>query len=317
MRRLEVISRFFLALASTSVLLIGGVAIPPAGVVLIPLVPQPVLAFGFRFGIGWGIGVLLAALVLLLAVAGKELALIYGILAFMTVLLFGLLGRLRSIELLVSGIAGTIFILTCGVLFYFYGSWSALVQDLHRSLDENLMAALRVHAKMGFPQDSLDLLKERIPQVVQTTLQFLPGLLFVGLALTVLVNIVFLCRRFPARRAQWLSAENFREWKAPEPLVWGLIACGFVIFIPGLQFLRIFAFNILLVIGAAYFIQGLAVIAYFFHKNNVPRFLRGVTYVLIAFEQIFTLLVVGLGLFDLWGDFRRLGKNNLNPSQAS
>ena len=260
---------------------------------------------------------LIAALVLLLAVAGKELALIYGILAFMTVLLFGLLGRLRSIELLVAGIAGTIFILTCGVLFYFYGSWSALVQDLHRSLDENLMAALRVHEKMGFPKDSLDLLKERIPQVVQTTLQFLPGLLFVGLALTVLVNIVFLCRRFPARRAQWLSAENFREWKGPEPMVWGLIACGFVLFIPGLQFLRIFAFNILLVIGAAYFIQGLAIIAYFFHKNNVPRFLRGLTYVLIAFEQIFTLLVVGLGLFDLWGDFRRLGKNNLNPSQAS
>jgi uncharacterized protein YybS (DUF2232 family) len=317
MRRLEVISRFFLALASTSVLLIGGVAIPPAGVVLIPLVPQPVLAFGFRFGIGWGIGVLIAALVLLLAVAGKELALIYGILAFMTVLLFGLLGRLRSVELLVSGIAGTIFILTCGVLFYFYGSWSALVQDLHRSLDENLMAALRVHEKMGFPKDSLDLLKERIPQVVQTTLQFLPGLLFVGLALTVLVNIVFLCRRFPARRAQWLSAENFREWKGPEPMVWGLIACGFVLFIPGFQFLRIFAFNILLVIGATYFIQGLAIIAYFFHKNNVPRFLRGLTYVLIAFEQIFTLLVVGLGLFDLWGDFRRLGKNNLNPSQAS
>jgi len=317
MRRLEVISRFFLALASTSVLLIGGIAIPPAGVILIPLVPQPVLVFGFRFGIGWGIGVLAAASVLLLAVAGKELALIYGILAFMTVLLFGLLGRIRSIELLVSGIAGTIFMLSCGALFYVYGSWSALIQDLHRSLDENLMAALRIHEKMGFPQDSLDLLKERIPHVVQTTLQFLPGLLFVALALTVLVNIVFLCRRFPARRTQWLSAANFREWKGPEPMVWGLIACGFVIFIPGLQFLRVFAFNILLVIGAAYFIQGLAIIAYFFHKNNVPRFLRGITYVLIAFEQVFTLLVVGLGLFDLWGDFRRLGKNNLNPSQAS
>jgi len=276
-----------------------------------------VLAFGFRYGIGWGIGVLMTAVALLFVVAGKELALIYGILAVMTALLFGLLGRLRSIELLVSGIGSTVFTLACGMLFYFYGSWSALVLDLHRSLDENLMTALRIHEKMGFPQDSLDLLKERIPQVVQTTLQFLPGLLFVGLALTVLVNVILLCRRFPARRSQWLSAENFREWKGPEPMVWGLIVCGFVIFIPGLQFLRLFAFNILLVIGAAYFIQGLAVIAYFFHKNNVPRFLRGVTYVLIAFEQIFTLLVVGLGLFDLWGDFRRLGKNNLNPSQAS
>jgi uncharacterized protein YybS (DUF2232 family) len=317
MRRLEVICRFFLALASTAVLLVGGVAIPPAGIVLIPLVPQPVLAFGYRFGIGWGVGVILAAIILLLALAGKELALVYGVLALTTLLLFGLLGRLRSIELLVAGIAAVIFTSTCGLLFYFYGSWRALVQDLQSSLNQNLTAAIRVHEKVGFPQDSLDLLKERIPQVVQTTLQFLPGLLFVSLGLMVLINIVFLCRRFPARRSQWLSNENFREWKGPEPMVWGLIACGFVLFVPGLEFLRIFALNILLVIAAAYFIQGLAVIAYFFHKNNVPRFLRGVTYVLIAFEQIFTLLVVGLGLFDLWGDFRRLGKNNLNPSQAS
>ena len=304
-------------MASTSVLLIGGVAIPPAGVVLVPLALQPVLTFGCRFGIGWGISVLLAASLLLLALAGKELALVYGVLALMAVLLFALLGRLRSVEFLVSGIAGVVFTFACGVLLYFYGSWPALVQDLHRSLNENLMAALRIHEKIGFPQDSLDLLRERIPQVVETTLQFLPGLLFVGLALTVLVNIVLLCRRFPGRRAEWLSIDNFREWKTPEPMVWGLIACGFVLFIPGLQFLRIFAFNILLVIGAAYFIQGLAIIAYFFHKNHVPRFLRGITYLLIAFEQIFTLLVVGLGLFDLWGDFRRLGKNNLNPSQAS
>jgi uncharacterized protein YybS (DUF2232 family) len=108
-----------------------------------------------------------------------------------------------------------------------------------------------------------------------------------------------------------------REWKSPEPLVWGLIASGFVLFVPGFAGLRAVALNVLLVIGACYFAQGLAVIAFFFHKNNVPRFLRGLTYVLIIFQQIFTLLVVGLGLFDLWGDFRRLGKNNLTPSRAS
>jgi hypothetical protein len=49
----------------------------------------------------------------------------------------------------------------------------------------------------------------------------------------------------------------------------------------------------------------------------VPRFLRCATYILIIFQQIFTLLVAALGLFDLWGDFRRLKKKDLNPSQAS
>src|SRR2546430_1376587 len=82
-----------------------------------------------------------------------ELALIYGLFALMTVLLFGLLGRLRSIELLVSGIAGIVFTLTGGLLFYFYGSWPAVVQDVHRSLSQNLTAAMRIHDKMGFPQD--------------------------------------------------------------------------------------------------------------------------------------------------------------------
>jgi uncharacterized protein YybS (DUF2232 family) len=132
-----------------------------------------------------------------------------------------------------------------------------------------------------------------------------------------LVNVLLLCRRFPEQRLAWLGVEDLREWNAPEPLVWGLIACGFSLLIPGLEFFQTAAINILLVIAACYFFQGLAVVAYFFHKGRVPYFLRMVTYVLIIFQQIFTLLIVGLGLFDLWGDFRRLKKKDLNPSQAS
>jgi uncharacterized protein YybS (DUF2232 family) len=156
-----------------------------------------------------------------------------------------------------------------------------------------------------------------MPQIIDTMLQLLPALVFMGLAFVVLVNVVLLLRRFPERRGEWLSLASLREWKGPEFLVWGLIACGFAMFIPGLESVRVVSANVLVIIAACYFAQGLAVIAYFFHKNKVPRFLRGVTYVLIVFQQIFTLLVVGLGLFDLWGDFRRLGKDNLTPNQVA
>src|ERR1043166_8997016 len=112
MRRLELVSRFFLAMSGTVCLLMGGVAIPPAGVVLIPLVPQPVLSFCFRFGIAWGAGAVAATAALLFFVAGKELVLIYGLFALMTLILFALLGRLRSVELLVLGIALVVFAVT-------------------------------------------------------------------------------------------------------------------------------------------------------------------------------------------------------------
>jgi uncharacterized protein YybS (DUF2232 family) len=317
MQRLEIIIKFFLALASTVFLLIAGVVLPAAGVILIPFVPQPVLLFGLKYGAGLGVAVLVAAMIGLFVFAGEALGFVYSVFAVMVGLLFWLLGRLRVVELLVTGVAAAMLATAAGVLLYFYGSWGAMTQDLRGSLIDNLTVALRVHEKMGFPQESLNLFREKIPEIVEQMLQLLPGLLFISLCLVVLLNILFLWRRFPDRRTQWLLVANFREWKCPEQLVWALIACGFAFFVPASEVVTIVAVNVLLVTGVGYFIQGLAIVAFFFHKNNVPRFLRSATYILIIFQQIFTLLVAALGLFDLWGDFRRLKKNNLNPSQAS
>jgi uncharacterized protein YybS (DUF2232 family) len=317
MQRLEIILKFFLALASTVFLLIAGVVLPAAGVILIPFVPQPVLLLGLKYGAGLGVTVLIAAMISLFLFAGEALGFVYSVFAVMVGLLFWLLGRLRVVELLVTGVAAAMLATAAGILLYFYGSWGAMTQDLRGSLIDNLTVALRVHEKMGFPQESLNLFREKIPEVVEQMLQLLPGLLFVSLCMVVLLNILFIWRRFPDRRAQWLSVGTFREWKCPEQLVWALIACGFAFFVPANEVVTIVAVNVLLVTGVCYFIQGLAIVAFFFHKNNVPRFLRSATYILIIFQQIFTLLVAALGLFDLWGDFRRLKKNNLNPSQAS
>lgn len=315
MQRLEVVSRFVLALASSVFLFMSGISLPPLGVILLPLVAQPVLLFSFKYGIAGGLVVLALAFLLFLVVA-EELALMYGLFAVMAGLLLALLGRMRAIEYLVGGIAGVMLSTTAGLAYYFFGSWTEMFEDLRASLTQQLASAMNVQEKMGLPQESLASLKEQAPQIVEMMLRLLPALLLLSFAFIVLINLLYLGRRFPERRAEWFSLPNLREWKGPEPLVWGLIACGAILFLPGAGLLNAVALNFLVVIGACYFAQGLAVIAFFFHKNNVPRFLRGLTYVLIIFQQIFTLLVAGLGLFDLWGDFRRLGKDRLTPSQA-
>jgi uncharacterized protein YybS (DUF2232 family) len=58
-----------------------------------------------------------------------------------------------------------------------------------------------------------------------------------------------------------------------------------------------------------YFIQGISIVSFYFDKRNFPRMLRGVLYGLIGIQQLFSLLVIGLGFFDLWIDFRRIDKN--------
>ena len=317
MQRLEVTSKFFLALAWSVFLFMSGISLPPVGALLLPFVAQPVLMFGVKFGTGGGLEVLCVAVILLSYFGGEELSLLYGIFAVLAGLLLAMLGRVRTIEYLVVGVATAMLVSSAAVALYLFGSWAAMVADFRAALTQQFASAARVQEQFGLPKEGLDMLKERMPQIIDMTLQLLPALLFLSFAFIVLINVLYLRRRFPDRRTKWVSLENLREWKGPEPVVWGLITCGFALFIPGLNGIRIIALNLLLVIGACYFAQGLAVIAFFFHKNHVPRFLRGITYLLIVFQQIFTLMVVGLGLFDLWGDFRRLGKNKLTSSPAS
>jgi uncharacterized protein YybS (DUF2232 family) len=306
-----------LALTTSLVLFIGGVGIPAAGFILLPMVPQPVLALAFRQGFGWAALVLVAACMVVALVAGKEAVYIYGVFAVATGLLLGLLGRLRTIELLVTAVAASVFAVVTALMLYLFGSWSAMVTDTRASLLQHMAGALDAYEKLGISKEGFDSLREQVPHIAESLLQLLPALVLLSLACMVLINVLLLCRRFPEKRAEWLDDVKLREWKCPEPLVWGLIGCGFTLFVPGLQLLDVLALNLLVIIGACYFAQGIAVIAFFFDKNKVPRFLRGITYALIVLQQILTLLVVGLGLFDLWGDFRRLRKNNLRPSQAS
>ncbi len=317
MPRLEVISSFVLALGASVFLFIIGIGVPPLGVVLLPFVAQPVLMFGFKYGIAGALGVVAVGTFALLIFAGEDLGVVYSIFAVMAAMLLRLLGRIRVIDHLVASVAGVMFALTAGLSYYVFGSWAAMYRDFRQGLTQQLEAAIEMQEKLGVAQDGIVLLKERTAEIVDMLLQLLPALVLLSFAFVVLINVLYLCRRFPARRTEWLANEHLREWKSPDGLVWGLIVCGFALFLPALGVIQVIALNFLVVIGAYYFAQGLAVIGFFFHKNNVPRFLRGLTYVLIVFQQIFTLLVVGLGLFDLWGDFRRLGKDNLTPSQAA
>lgn len=317
MQRLEVISKFVLALVASVFLFMSGIGMPPLGIVLLPFVAQPLLLFGCKFGIAGGMAVLGVATLALLVLAGEELGMIYSIFAMMAAMILNLLGRIRTIDYLVATVAGAMWALTAAIAYYFFGSWSVLFRDLRQSLAQQLAAAIQMQEKMGFGQDGIALLKERATQIVEMILQLLPALVLLSFAFIVLINLLYLRRRFPERQSEWLSIEYLREWKGPESLVWGLIVCGFALFVPALGVVQVVASNLLLVFCAYYFAQGLAVIGFYFHKNKVPRFLRGLTYVLIVFQQIFTLLVVGLGLFDLWGNFRRLGKDDAAPSQAA
>lgn len=317
MNQLETAKSFVLALVTTVFLFLSGLAIPLVGILLIPLVPQPPLAFSLRCGRRLTIWLLLSASALLFLLAGKEVALGYLLIALMVVLLFSSFGRGWPLEGVVVSTATGMLMVASTVLLSLFGPLSRLREGARRALEENLEFSLMIYEKAGFSAETIELTRERSSQLIEVILQIMPSLAFMGFVAVILINLILLSYRFVEYRTFFFSMGDLKEWRSPEPLVWCFVFSGFSLFLPPDWGLKPLGVNLLLISAFFYFFQGLAIITYFFHHKKVPMLLRGVGYVLIVLEQLFTLLVVGLGLFDLWGDFRRLNKKDLNPTQIT
>jgi hypothetical protein len=64
--------------------------------------------------------------------------------------------------------------------------------------------------------------------------------------------------------------------------------------------------NGLIILIGLYFLQGLSIAAFLFQRFRLPRLLGAVSVLLLLFQPFLTLVVAGVGLFDVWFGFRRL-----------
>lgn len=98
---------------------------------------------------------------------------------------------------------------------------------------------------------------------------------------------------------------RYRTWQLPERLVWLVIAGALFALLP-LGSMRIWGINLLLGLSIVYCLQGLAIFSFFVHKWNVPLFMRSFLYVMVVFQSLGTILLLIIGLADVWLDLRKL-----------
>ncbi|MFZ0614572.1 MAG: DUF2232 domain-containing protein [Desulfobacterales bacterium] len=175
----------------------------------------------------------------------------------------------------------------------------------------NLEASLRLYESMGVPTDTITAIREALDGIQYVLVRIVPALA-ASAALFLSWTSLLLSR--PLLRRFGLMSPDFGRlnlWKAPEPLVWSVIGCGLLLMVPG-HTVKILGINGLLVLMTVYFFQGIAIISFYFEKKRFPRLLRIVLYSLIALQQLVLLVVVGLGFFDMWLNFRKLGVEKKN-----
>jgi uncharacterized protein YybS (DUF2232 family) len=302
---------FLAAMAVTTLVALAGMYLPIIGLLVSLFIPLPILFYRTKLGRSKGALILLAVtLVVAFTMQWRSVApMVFffelGLVGFILSEVFEMgISLEKTVALTTAVVVGSG---ACILGLYGLMSSSNPVAQLYNYMSSNLQLALELYKDLEASDQRIDMVAQSMEGILYVMLRILPAIAIVSTLLVVWSNLVVARRLLRSRQLHCPDFGTLNEWKAPEPFVWVAIASGILLLVPhnGLKLLGV---NGLIVMMTVYFFQGIAIVSFYFEKKQFPRLLRGILYGLIAIQQLVLLLVIALGFFDMWIDFRRITK---------
>jgi uncharacterized protein YybS (DUF2232 family) len=300
--------------------------VPIAGAVVFILTPLPIFFFMEKLGrvkgfLSFTISLLVAGGILKGIGAGGGIG-VFAILGCFGVFISEMLRKNLSIEktIVYTVLAGTSFFLMILAVYSILLQqmpWTLIGSYITRSFQESI----ELSVQMGAQNDQIKFLKDNMGLITRSVLYIFPALTLVGICSVICLNILIGRKLFLVNGLTYPDFGELTRWKAPDRLVWFLIASGGSVLIPsvlGLDIMEliVLGLNVTIVCLFVYFLQGLAIFEFLFKTKHVPRILRMLFYALLMIQQYLMIMVIAAGLFDLWFDFRRLAPKPQEPEDT-
>ena len=142
-----------------------------------------------------------------------------------------------------------------------------------------------------------------------------PAFVFVGSLISAIANYALLRIVWGRIYSSELFSEGtFSEWICPENFIWGFIAASAAWFL-GHGIIADVGLNLFIVVFVIYFAQGMSIMVHFLKARKVPIFLWLFLFIIIFAQPLFIGLIAGMGVFDIWADFRKI--RNPMPSEEA
>ena len=306
---------------ATLVIFSVSVFMPVVGFVFSMFLPLPILFYRAKLGRRHGMIVPLVAIVVIGLVMG---GLTIDMLFFSGLMLLGfalseMFEKAMSVELTVLATCGIV--LGAGlvvILLYSIANNTGIVALVSAYVATNLELSLKLYEGIGIPQETIDTIANSLERIQYVLVRLLPSLVAASTLFVVWTNLIAARPIMERRGLVFPDFGRLNHWRSPEPLIWAVIGCGLIMLTPDTG-VRLIGLNGLLILLTIYFLQGIAIVSFFFEKKRLPRIVRVVLYMMIAFQQIFLLIVICLGLFDMWINFRKIDtpKHEADPPSQS
>lgn len=300
-----------IGIAVTSLIFLISVIIPIIGFFSALFIPLPTLFYRSKLGRKSGAVIpIIATIIMVLLLGGISI----DILFFFELLLLGfVLSELLELELSIE----KTMIYACGavvvtgmvcLLFYSNIANKGIYALVSEYVDENLKLTLSLYDNMGIKQENIQMISNSLESIKYVLIRIIPAIVVASTLFVSWTNLLLAKPLFKHQNLFYPDFGSLKLWKAPELLVWGIISFGLLLLFP-YKPVKVLGLNGLLILITVYFFQGIAIVSFYFEKKNLPRLLRFFLYSLIAVQQIVLLVVIGIGFFDMWLNFRKLESN--------
>ncbi len=306
--RKEVLKDIATGIAITSILFAASIKSPVLGFFCTFLVPLPTFFYRSKFGRKIGIAVPGFTIIAMIIILG---GFTFDVFFFIELLLIGfVLSELIELKLSIEKtfIYACIVVLSSSILVVLFYSNITGIQVgslVSTYIVKNLELTLELYKNMGMPEENIHMISSSMESFQYVLIRIFPAL---AIASTLFIIWTSLMLAKPLLKTKNLFYPDFGQlnlWKTPEYLVWIAIACGILLLIPD-RAVRLMGINGIIILMTIYFFQGMAIVSFYFAKKQFPRLLRFFLYSLIAIWQVILLIVVILGFFDIWFNFRKL-----------
>lgn len=284
--------------------------IPFLGITAIMFIPLPIFYYNVKSAKHNGIAIYFTSLAIVIAITVSWGEPVSSPVIFLVLGLIGLvLGEAFRKRLSIGKMILYPVVLAVAVLLLMliYASLRAHHTPWHTVsvyVDSSIRESIKVLEQTGLSTEDLAMIRENAGKIRGLLADFFPSMLLVGLTFITWINAI--AARYLFRRAgiDCSFFEDLSRWKVPDHIIWLFIIAVGAILIP-LKEVQVTGLNIMIPLIFTYFLQGLAIISYFFRQKMVPPPLRAMVYIFTFTFQYIPIAVSALGLFDLWIDFRK------------
>jgi MFS family permease len=288
--------------------------VPKFGLIASVILPTPIILVSLAYGrqAGLVLSVLVFAILLILVGPGEAIGFI-GQFAILAIIMAESIKYGFSFDKCIAFSSIGAAVVALLIIYSFQGGGEKSATDyfqenINQTIEKLKVSVKEISSESGQDKSETEETIKLIESYSEKIVSVFPAYFSVGVLFTAILNffvVMYIWPRFYGKRI--FEVVEFSKWMLPDTFVGPLIFSGLLVFI-GSGGIQIAGMNLLILTLTIYFLQG-AVIAFdlLIGKNVSVVFSILIILILTIVTQfLFIGILIGMGIFDLWVDFRKI-----------